>query len=912
MTRRAAALLALLGCSATPPPAALAPRAAAVVPVTPAVVRARADAGSYERSLDGLAGRGGQRFVAGNLRALVEGGRVTLADDRTAQPIADAVEVDGAWVFVDYGGAVTASDTFLGALRPVGRVPVGATTNPWSRGRAASARAGRLWLSDGRAVSEARVPGAPVAEAAFESANVGVVVHRDGGLSVTDDGGARWRPVELRGELALAVRFDGVMRVTTTRGVMTRAGDALTPAPASPPPPSYEETQRVERLRRKVRDAAQARFGLRGARELTLPAGARVSLDEGLLAWTPPSGAAALGRVGGASCGALAPWGDGFAVLCERLLRGDPSGRLVRVELPPDSRDEDITVLSDDGLHAARDGACPAPPNPDESDEDRYRSALDAPDEGARASAACVLDDGSGRWRTVALPETGGWRRWQVAGMHGAQLLLRLGDDDARWQLFDAAAGRGRDVTSDPPAPIRALTWLRDGSLVAVGAACEAADCTLQLLRGAPDAPLHPSPLPERTSRVAFADAARGIALGDSLGDVWRTTDGGQHWEPVPVPEALRSVSARSPLLAACDGGGCQVGTLLRVAGWGPLIADEARTVDVPGEAPEAPDVRPRPAPFSLTAIRCAAVGAPAPSPWRLPGGAVRAVRGDGAWAFDRAGEHRTRVRWSGDRGRGEAVVPFDLPERGASSGLWAAAGRGLLAAPDGPRLFDVRGAAVRELPPGLLPDASITSRVWSEGADAVFEGGVLTVQTTGDFAGAQIDLGLTLAATGATTRRYAVRGRMFEDPPTLALARRGGRWSRALVTADGVRVVSPDGAEALLPGWAGALPVCAGAAAVDAVLLRVVGCSAQRHCLANELLSGVRREVAEVELAPGGACLRALRASSLGAVGVCRPDGAARPEVPVGWGLRAAAGGALAGFSDDGVRRVAVRCARP
>ena len=38
--RRPFALLALVGCSATPPPAPLAPRAAAVVPVTPAVVRA--------------------------------------------------------------------------------------------------------------------------------------------------------------------------------------------------------------------------------------------------------------------------------------------------------------------------------------------------------------------------------------------------------------------------------------------------------------------------------------------------------------------------------------------------------------------------------------------------------------------------------------------------------------------------------------------------------------------------------------------------------------------------------------------------------------------------------------------------------------------------------------------------------
>ena len=352
------------------------------------------------------------------------------------------------------------------------------------------------------------------------------------------------------------------------------------------------------------------------------------------------------------------------------------------------------------------------------------------------------------------------------------------------------------------------------------------------------------------------------------------------------------------------------MGTLLRIAGWGPLRADDTRLEDAPGEAADVPDVRPRPALLSVARMSCTNVGT-APSPWRIAGAGMRAVSPEGAWAFERAGEHRTRVRWSGERGRGEAILPFDAPTQDAPPGLWGGAGRAILAAPDEPRLFEVRGATARELPASLLPDASIVRRFWSEGADVVLDGGALTVQTTGELAGLQVDLGLTVDAGGAPTRRYATRGRPLDEPPTLALARRDGRWSRALVNADGVRVISPDGAVGLLPGWTGALPLCAGSAAAGAVTLRIVGCSTQRHCLANALLFDPARELAEVELGGGGACLRALRVTARGHVGVARREDFDRPAVPVVWNLRAAPGGALAGFSDDGVRRAAVRCVR-
>ena len=38
----------------------------------------------------------------------------------------------------------------------------------------------------------------------------------------------------------------------------------------------------------------------------------------------------------------------------------------------------------------------------------------------------------------------------------------------------------------------------------------------------------------ERTA--GFADRRRGVAAGRHLGQLWTTTDGGRHWEPVTSP----------------------------------------------------------------------------------------------------------------------------------------------------------------------------------------------------------------------------------------------------------------------------------------------------------------------------------------------------------------------------------------
>lgn len=909
MSRACWILLALAGCSAAPaaPPRAAAPTAPTAP--APAVVYARGESFGDERSPSGLARRGGARYFARSLRAEVRGGDVAFSDDRAAEPVADAVEVAGGrWAFFSYGGAVTVSDGFLGALRPLGHVPAGAVTNPWSRGRATSVRGGRLWLTDGASLAEAQVPGAPVVAAAFASESAGAVVHRDGSLSATDDGGRTWRAVDLRGELALAVEFDGdSLRVATTRGPMSLSAGALAPAPAALA--LDDAAERVAAVHRaRVALALREREGTANGTALTLPAGARVELDDGILTWRPPGGEASVGRVSSNPCDALAPWGEGFAVQCGRLLRGDASGRLFRVELPPEARDAEA-VLSDDGVHAARDGACPAPRDPDVTEQDRFRAEQEGADEGApQPPSVCVLDDGRGRWRTVPLPALEeSWRRWTVVGMRGTQLLLRVGDDDARWQVFDASTGRGRDVRAEPEMSIRSLAWLRDGSLVGVGRACDAPGdrCAASLLRGSPDAALHPTQLPEGATAVAFADASRGLARGETFGAAWRTTDGGATWDAVPVPEALRG--ARFPTFAptSCDAAGCAVGGRLRVAGWGPMRPAEERVVAVDGAPPEVPDSRSNGASLELAPMTCTPARATTPSPWRLPGDGPRAVDGDGAWAFAREGDGRTRARWAGVRGRGEAVLPFDLPADNGLVGLWGGPGRALLARADTGALYLAAGGVARELAGPTLPvdDGGAGLRLAS--SDVAADGASLMLQSTGAVAHAAVDAVLTVDAAGAVARRYAVRA----DPsalsagriPTLALARRGGTWSRAVLSGDGVRVEGAGG-DALLRAWSGSLRPCAGPAPAGAVTLRVIGCRAQAHCLSSSMLRGAEAEVAEVELAGDVVCVRALRASG-------RVEGDGRAPAPIAWNLRAV-GGALAGFLDDGVRRAALRCA--
>jgi hypothetical protein len=91
--------------------------------------------------------------------------------------------------------------------------------------------------------------GAPVLDAAFARAAVGVVVHRDGAASLTEDGGATWRAVDLHGERALTVGFEvDALRLTTTGGERVQSGSAFDAAPAASPAAPIEDAARSEGL----------------------------------------------------------------------------------------------------------------------------------------------------------------------------------------------------------------------------------------------------------------------------------------------------------------------------------------------------------------------------------------------------------------------------------------------------------------------------------------------------------------------------------------------------------------------------------------------------------------------------------------------------------------------------------------
>lgn len=170
-----------------------------------------------------------QRFLAGGARFVVSSsGRIEVAPTRFEADIAVAAEVRDGWVFVTWHGDVARSDTFLGPLRSLGRVPDHVRfTGPDGVGRAAFVgSSGNLWTTagDGPPV-HAELPG-PVREAVFSDERSGVALLRDLRVAVTTDGGLTWSVPSLAGEFARDVYLSSLgATVQTTGGRMVLGAD---------------------------------------------------------------------------------------------------------------------------------------------------------------------------------------------------------------------------------------------------------------------------------------------------------------------------------------------------------------------------------------------------------------------------------------------------------------------------------------------------------------------------------------------------------------------------------------------------------------------------------------------------------------------------------------------------------------
>lgn len=177
---------------------------------------------------------GSRDVLCGVVRETLPGeGAAAVAEERFASRVVSATPVASGWVFVLEDGMVAHSDSFLGRLKALGRVPC------IDRSRRALARSagravvlgldGRLWTSGDEGVRPLSGPPGRVISVVFASATRGAAVTDTGMLASTDDGGLRWTPVGLGGEVAWEVGLgrDGDIEVATTAGTKILSEGAL-------------------------------------------------------------------------------------------------------------------------------------------------------------------------------------------------------------------------------------------------------------------------------------------------------------------------------------------------------------------------------------------------------------------------------------------------------------------------------------------------------------------------------------------------------------------------------------------------------------------------------------------------------------------------------------------------------------
>lgn len=845
-------LLACVGAARTPGPVRPSPALVSEPPAVISIVYA-------EHRVEPIPGPGAwaqTRFTVDGLRAEITAAGVAFSPERTG-PLRVVVELERAWVFVADDGLVASSDAFLGPLRRLGEVPRPFSVTPSTRGRIAACAGDDVWVTDGHTVERtAPLPGPPF-QAAFADARRGAAALDDGRLAATRDGGASWSLVGLGSDVALGVAFErGALRAETTRGEVEVFPDD--PPLADPPPTRGSAESNADRA--AIRRAIIARRPVAADHQMVpLADHSWLSADRSEITHHDDAGPRAepvrLGSVLGRCY--LSRWGDGAAIHCADTFLNDEvggtttrrrdglfqtdNGETLRPVFPPPAMYPAFAsyrrlTFSDDGAHAAMLSRC---------DGEVLRGS-DPP--------LCALTDGVGVWRELTLPpREPGDSRWELTGMHAGLLLARR-RHGAGWQrvVVDTDAGVVRGV--EVPAPDgRAwsdghLDWTGDGHLVGLlrARSGDGVGEDVVLALGEAAGPIATLAVPTGFVAVGFADALHGLAAGHRLDALWRTSDGGRSWSPLPTPiDGSRRWTPADPSIR-CDRTSCVVGGLIHVEGFGaPRLRGDALLV---ARSDDPPAALPRAAGPGFGPIVCSATGPVSASPWRTRPRAT-VFRELGLAEAGVLGSEWTREVLRRVTRGGLTTVSFTTPTAAEIVGMTTgtvAARRAVLAFEQGARGVAPAGRAFVRAEYAALALGSSHGR-W----------GLVTIQA------------------GAATRFEALAG--------------------------------PAGAVEALPSWRGPLEPCAGPRSADAVTL-VVHPGAATGWVAPTIdgraCQGVR---AQVELSPTGVCLRSLAAH--GALGVPGHRGDGYPAYGTLNVLNATADGHLEGFYDHYQVRAPVRC---
>ncbi len=510
------------------------------------------------------------------LRAVLSRDAVTLAEESFRDPVVGAVHAEHGWVFAARDGAVAQSDTFAGPLHVLAPLDLPDTLAGGAIATAVDLD-GRVLLSDGLGpfVSTPTQPPSAVVRAIFESDRHGAAVLASGELYDTPDGGRSWRyagasiPVAaLRvDEFGLYVQLPGqaLPRALQSDGTLAAPGPRVAAGLISTTPSETELSALRERVRAALRQRNPA-FAL-SASITRVPDGRLLIADGRDVVEVTPTGERRRRAT---------------PVTLSTLVRERHGVDLTGFDVYSTDLSVGVSLLMTMGdspplLRVGRLGQAP------------HDVVL------SRPLSDVVAVDASHAW---------GW----AADDEGPRAIA---------VSVDLATGSVDELSTSPlNGPCRAgvCEFVADGTLfVAAGRT---------LVRVGPQDRAQTA-LPEGASRVAFADARRGMAYGEHNDVVWITRDSGRSWSAVDLggPATDWTLVGRD---AICHTLGCFVAGIAiegyDVARLRSRIVANARRGGQP-EAPWAPSWLDR-----MPDLRCQEAGALTLPPWTRAGDTLDVV----------------------------------------------------------------------------------------------------------------------------------------------------------------------------------------------------------------------------------------------------------------------------------------------
>jgi hypothetical protein len=522
---------------------------------------------------------GTARIVAGGRRYERRRGRTRFASDSTLHAIvAAAARADGGYRFATADGALWTAPSFLGPLTLTAVSPHRLRAGLPSREvLVARTEGGPLLLGDDAGWREASVlASAPVQSAAFAGRELGVMIESSGRvLRLRPDAPPEAVPLPEAATAEVLPVGDAVL-VGTARGAL-RIGVRGAPVPARWPTPQRAAPPNAVEVRWvPAGDPLRYPLAMLGS-DGVLDDGRLLEVteldDEGRAErWlvdrtgagqrvpTPPEGCGTTQLAGGT----VVAWcGEEFEP--QQLLRLERAGRWHRVEvLSPAAAG---TSRTGHGGALVTRGGCKA---------DHDAMSLVCWYDGEALREVALQDDPDGEVTPVAVSRT--------------VLLVsreRRTEDRVHSEYFVARAGAANPVAvvlEGPDAILGESGVTADGTLY--GVAYVGSGTTPQRLaalgRAGDRLVLHP--LPERAHSVGFVDAARGLAAGTTLDEVWSTFDGGAHWTRITLPgnPDLRGIELTTPGVVQCSPRSCVVGGRLLWLPPDTAATITARTVAAP------------------------------------------------------------------------------------------------------------------------------------------------------------------------------------------------------------------------------------------------------------------------------------------------------------------------------------------